>query len=214
MGTLAVLHTTPSTISSISEICQNLLPGVRVDNYLDESVLRQINAEGEISCGARYRFYEIVSLAAAAKPDAILCACSSVGGMLEEARSFVSVPLFRIDEPMARAAAERRGRTVVCATLASTLNPTLEIIARYAPDAQKPEALFISEAARYMSADRERYLSTIASALEDAVLKFDTVVLAQASMAQAAQRLPLTLREKLLTSPESGVAQLKEVFGV
>ncbi len=214
MGTLAILHTTPSTVSSLSALCKRILSGVKVNNYLDESVLKQINEEGCISPGARFRFGLLVSLAAAAKPDAILCACSSVGGLFEEARDWVHAPLYRIDEPMARAAASREGRAVVCATLPSTLNPTLELIGRYASASKKPGALLISEAGKYLSTDRERYLHTIAGALCCAAEEYDTLVLAQASMAEAASLLPDRFRAKLLVSPESGVMQLKEVFAL
>ena len=64
---LAILHTTPVTIQSLGELCRRLLPGVEVSHYLDDSILRQINREGGISAGVRYRFQSLIALAAAAK---------------------------------------------------------------------------------------------------------------------------------------------------
>lgn len=214
MKKITVIHTTPATIASLGAVIARILPGVYVSHCLDDSVLRQINEEGYISAGARYRFHQLVHLAAASKPDAVLCACSSVGGMLEEAREFVSVPLVRIDEPMAKAAAQRSGSIAVCATVKSTLEPTLELIRRYAGEDRRIDAVLISEAGKYLNSDKRKYLEIIGGRLTDAAAKYDTVVLAQASMAEALDHLPVELKTVFLTSPESGVSQMRGILGM
>lgn len=204
---LAILHTTSVTIQSLTALCSRLLPGVRVSHYLDDSILQQINAEGSISAGVRYRFQSLIALAAASKPDVILSACSSVGGMLEEARELFSIPLVRIDEPMARSAAAQKCSIMVCATVKSTLEPTLALIRRYADPSIEVRSMLIAEAGKLLSTgDKEAYLSLIASRLTEAAEKYETVVLAQASMAEAVQRMPEELRSRFLTSPEAGIA--------
>ena len=210
---LAIVHTTPVTIQSLGALCARLLPGVKVNHYLDDSILQQINAEGGISAGVRYRFQSLIALAAASKPDVILSACSSVGGMLEEARELFSIPLVRIDEPMAQKAAGSEGSIVVCATVKSTLEPTLGLIRRYAGADKQVDSLLIAEAGALLaSGDKEAYLNLIASRLGEAAEKCETVVLAQASMAEAVQRMPEDMHSRFLTSPEAGVAALKTYF--
>lgn len=210
---LAIVHTVPVTIASLTELCAKLLPGVEVSHYLDDSILKQINREGGISAGVRYRFQSLIALAVASKPDVILSACSSVGGMLEEAQELFSIPLKRIDEPMARAAAQREGSVAVCATVQSTLGPTSELLRRFLPEGREMETVLIEGAGALLnSGDREGYLNLIASKLGDAAARHDTVVLAQASMADAVQRLPEELQGKFLTSPVSGVSALKELL--
>lgn len=212
---LAVIHTVPVTIPSIGALCAELLPGVTVTNYLDDSTLKQINAEGGISASVRYRFQSLIGVAAAAKPDVIFCACSSVGGMLEEARAIYPMPLVRIDEPMAKEAAAREGSIVVCATVASTLGPTNELIHRYIGADRTCDALLIEGAGALLaSGDKEAYLDLIASRLGEAAATHDVVVLAQASMAEAVQRMPKELHGKFLTSPVGGVTALREYFGL
>lgn len=212
---LAIIHTVPVTIASLNELCSRLLPGVEVSNYLDDSVLRQINEEGGINPSVRYRFQSLIGVAAASKPDAILCACSSVGGMLEEARAMFSVPLVRIDEPMAREAAAQNGRIVVCATVQSTLLPTTELIQRYLGQDRHVDTLLIEGAGKLLaSGDRETYLALIASRLGEAASGHDVVVLAQASMAEAVRRMPESEHGKFLTSPERGVSALRGLFGL
>lgn len=212
---LAIIHTVPVTIASMTALCARLLPGVSVSHYLDDSVLKQINQEGGISASVRYRFHSLIGVAAAAKPDAILCACSSVGGMLEEARAMFTMPLLRIDEPMAKAAAEQEGSICVCATVQSTLGPTTELIRRYVGENRTVDTLLISEAGKLLSSgDKEAYLELIASRLGEAAASHDVVVLAQASMAEAVQRMPEEMQAKFLTSPERGVGALRPLFGL
>lgn len=215
MNRLAIIHTTPVTIASMGQLCARLLPGVTVNHYLDDSLLQQINREGGISASVRYRFQSLIAVAAAAQPDVILSACSSVGGMLEEARAMFSMPLLRIDEPMARLAAQRPGSIAVCATVQSTLGPTGKLIRRYVGEDRVLNNVLIEGAGALLaSGDREAYLALIASRLGEAAAAHDTVVLAQASMAEAVQRMPQELHAKFLTSPESGVSALREVFGL
>ena len=46
MKKLAVIHTTPATIGSLGELIGELLPGCRVCNLLDDSILPEINQAG------------------------------------------------------------------------------------------------------------------------------------------------------------------------
>lgn len=210
---LAIVHTTPVTVPTLKALCDRLLPGVECYAYLDESILPQINQEGHISPGVWYRFQSLVALAAAARPRVILCACSSVGGMLEAAREWCGIPLERIDQPMAQQAAARPGRIVACATVASTLEPTLDLLRRTAGPDRQVDSLLIEGAGALLAQGRqEEYLSLIASRLANAARAYDTVVLAQASMAQAVQGVDPALRGRFLTSPESGVAALQKYF--
>lgn len=212
---LAIIHTTPATIAGLGALCERLLPGVSVNHYLDDSILQQINAEGRISAACRFRYQALLGLAAANRPDAVLSACSSVGELLEEARDIYPMPLIRIDDPMARAAAGRGGRIIVCATVRSTLEPTTRLIRRYAGENGTVDILLIEGAGRLLaSGDRRAYLELIASRLDEASSAHDTVVLAQASMADALELLPADRRGLYLTSPESGVAALRGLFGL
>lgn len=218
MKTVAVLHTTPVTIQGLAPQFARELPGVRQTNFLDDTMLPEINAAGEITPAVRCRFYALAAAAAASRPDAILCACSSVGGLLEEARGIVSVPALRIDDPMAREAVARGTRIAVSATLASTLGPTMDLIRRRAEEAGKEISLtpFLVEGAGALLAQgrMEEYRQAVAGRISEALQGSDVVVLAQASMADAAALLPDAASLPILTSPRSGVAALRSVLGV
>ena len=207
---LAILHTTAATIGGMKALCAKLLPGTEVYHYLHDGLLPRINREGSISDAVRREFASLVALAAQSRPSAILSACSTVGELLEGLRGEYDIPLLRVDEPMARQAAACPGRVTVCATLPSTLGPTLRLIQRYRQGGSPVEALVLEEAGRLLNeGKRDEYLRSIAEALKKLAQSSDAVVLAQASMADALSLLPEQLFPRFLTSPFSGVSALK-----
>ena len=132
MKKLVIIHTTPATIPSLGQLVGNLSQPWQVANLLDDSILPEINQAGAITPGVRARLYTQLAMAQTLKPDAILCACSSIGGVIEEGSSFCSVPVLRIDGPMAEAAVNAGSRIAVLAALPSTLGPTTDLILRKA----------------------------------------------------------------------------------
>ena len=216
MKTLAVINTTPVTITGLKPYFETLLPEVQVVNFLDETILKEINREGMITNSVRYRFYSMVISAAMNKPDAILCACSSVGGLLEEASHLIDVPVFRIDEPMTRQAVKQGAKIGVAATLKSTLLPTLDLLKRQAKKAGRQieiQTMLIEEAGLLLNSGKiDEYNRLISSKLQALIESNDIVVLAQASMAEALRLIDNWEKLPVLTSPQSGIAALKEVL--
>lgn len=207
---LAILHTTAATIGGMKALCAELLPGMAVYHYLHDGLLPRINREGSISDAVREEFSSLVALAAKSDPAAILSACSTVGELLEGLREEYDIPLLRVDDPMARQAAAVQGSVTVCATLPSTLGPTLRLIQRYRQSGGSVKACVLEEAGRLLNeGKREEYLRQIAKALEALAQSSDAVVLAQASMADALSLIPEPLHPKFLTSPRSGISALK-----
>lgn len=214
MKTVAVLHTTPVTIEGLKPHFQSILPDVKVMNFLDESILPEINRAGRITPELRFRFHSLMRQAAMASPDLLLSACSSVGGLMEEGAGLVSMPALRIDEPMLRQAAATGGRIGVAATLASTLDPTVDLLLRCAEQERKKvqvNRLLISEAGPLLSAGKtDEYLGLTAQKISGLLEECDLVVLAQASMAGALKLIPDGDRLPVMTSPASGIAALKK----
>lgn len=213
----AVIHTTMATIEPLKQLCKAVMPEVSVSNYLDDSLLPQINREGTITQDIRYRFFSLVQAAVLSKPDAMLCACSSVGELVEELRDIIPMPFLRIDEPMAKQASLICGKVLVCATLASTLNPTLNLIRRIAQELGSEvslESLLIQGVGELLAkGDFVGYDAMLKEIYLKMAAENDLIVLAQASMARAAEDLPPMYRQKFLSSPQGGICALKEALG-
>lgn len=212
MKKLVVIHTTPATLGSLGVLVGELLPGCQVSNLLDDSILPEINREGCITPGVRARLYTLLELAQTIRPDAILCACSSIGGVMEEGATFCTVPVLRIDGPMAENAVRESENIAILATLSSTLDPTCDLLRRKAADIGKEVCLcgdVIAGAGTLLSAGRaEAYDRLVADAILTKLQTNAVVLLAQASMARCMHLIPEELRGRVFTSPRTGVAQL------
>lgn len=215
--TLAIIHTTHSTIQALNALAKKHLGNIRIVNLLDDSILPEINQAGGFTVEVRERFNNLVQNALSAKSDVILSACSSIGPLLEEAAINLDIPAIRIDEAMAKEAAENHNTITVMATVNSTLEPSSEIIRRKANalgHAIHLDTLLIEEAGPLLhSGDFEAYNKLIAGQILEAAKQSSCIVLAQASMASALDYIPEDkLSVPVLTSPVLGIKSLEQYF--
>nr|WP_240930245.1 aspartate/glutamate racemase family protein [Streptomyces coryli] len=188
---------------------RELAPDTRPYHVVDESLLADTIAHGPLPRTAA-RLAAYVQHAEAAGAEAVLVTCSSVGPAAEAARPLAGIPVLRVDEPMAAEAVRTGPRIGVLATLASTLEPTTDLIRRQAAAAGVAADLTATTcpgAYEARTAGRAAEHDTlIAAEAERLAARCDVLVLAQASMAAAipADALPIPV----LTSPRSGTAQL------
>ncbi|MFF2751186.1 aspartate/glutamate racemase family protein [Kitasatospora sp. NPDC058048] len=208
---LALLHTSPVHVPVFDALRDREHPGLSLRHVVSEGLLARALAEGpEAVAGDIDR---ALAPAIAAGAAAVLCTCSTIGGVAEARAAALGVPVLRVDRPMAAAAvavAPGGGRAVtriaVIAALAGTLGPTTALVDEEAARSGRPvtvtAAVVDGAWDRFESGDRAGYLTAIAAAVE-AVDDADAVVLAQASMADAAQRTATAV--PVLSSPALGL---------
>ena len=142
------------------------------------------------------------------EPEDNLMAVGS-GGAFAQAAARALMDNTELDAPtIAEKALEIGARIIVAATVETTIAPTRNLILNVAEAQQKEVELipFLCEGAweYFEQGDLEAYHQTIAHALSDVASKGDVIVLAQASMAEAVNRIP-TLPIPVLSSPRLGV---------
>ncbi|CAN5885276.1 aspartate/glutamate racemase family protein [soil metagenome] len=216
MPKLAIIHTTPVTVEPLKALAAELLPGVKVVNFVDDSVLPQLAENGGDVSAVEPRLVQYGKFAEEVGADIILSACSSVGAVAVAVQRAVHIPVVRIDEAMAEAAVRCGSSIGVAATLETTLAPPLALlkaIAKEAGERVRLEPRCISAAyERLLQGDREGHDKILTEALTDLANEVDVVVLAQASMARVLDSLPETLQDKFLTSPRLGVTRVRDVL--
>ncbi|MFD7121612.1 aspartate/glutamate racemase family protein [Streptomyces sp. NPDC059922] len=198
---LALLHTSPVHIPVFDALRDADHPGLVLRHLVDESLLSRARAEGPEAVAA-----EVASVLAGAVAEgatAVLCTCSTIGEVAERAAPAVGVPVLRVDRPMAVAAAAA-DRVVVVAALDSTLDATAALIRQEAGERRIEIRTVLVEGAweRFEAGDRDGYLNAVAAAV-DAVTEADVIVLAQASMADAAERAASGI--PVFSSPRPGL---------
>ena len=216
MKTLAIIHTTAGTITSLNQLAKQYLKDVNISNLLDDSILPEINRAKAFTEQVQKRFSNLVENAISAKADVLLSACSSIGPLLEEAGEKLDIPAIRIDEAMAEQACAYDSITIM-ATLESTLGPSTDLIERKAQSHGKSlsiDSLVITEAGKMLNdGDYDAYKKIIAEEIVKASETSSCIVLAQASMAAALDLVPEDKKTvPVLTSPVAGIQSLEPYF--
>ncbi|WP_329329132.1 aspartate/glutamate racemase family protein [Streptomyces mirabilis] len=202
-GPLALLHTSPLHIPVFDALRDEDHQGLELRHMVDEELLARARREGPAAVAGEVR--AALDRAVADGARAVLCTCSTIGAVAEEAGA--GVPVLRVDRPMAAAAVAAGPRVVVVATSGSTLEPTVALVeeeARAAGRSVRVRTLLVDGAwARFEAGDIDGYVRSVATAA-DSVTDADAIVLAQASMTPA-QRLTTTA-VPVLSSPRPGLA--------
>lgn len=214
--TLALLHTTPVTVSDLGARLADSAPNVRVINLLDDSLLGDVMAAGEVTPAVNDRLRLYLQAVQAAGAGAVMTCCSSVGRAVEDLAAEVSLPVLRIDTPMAAQASQLGERVGVLATVPTTLAPTADLIERLAGEqgrrVQVTRRVVDGAYAARLSGNGEEHDRLVLAALQELLGQVDVIVLAQASMARLLPALGDTGGIPVLSSPESGLAAALEVL--
>ncbi len=194
---IGFLHTSPVHVETFRGLMRTLAPGVGDLHVVDESLLADARAGRDVSERLLSR---LRSLSAA---DVIVCTCSTLSGVAASRGVAVGVRVLRVDEPMARAAVAAGRRIGVVVAVQSSLAPTLALLESVSlPSTVLVPALCLDAWPLFAAGDLRAYAVRVAEHARS--LDVDVVVLAQASMAPAADLLA-DLGKPVLTSPRPAV---------
>lgn len=215
--TLALIHTSATLVPVFQQLCKAKLPNVDTFNIVDDSLVRAIGEKGGITPDISARVAGYIGSAASGGADFILVTCSSIGPAVEAAAGSVKVPVLRVDQPMADRAVQTGRRIGVIATLATTLNPTADLVCRRAAAAGREIELTsrLCEGAFevLMSGDAAKHDTLVAAALRELSGQVDVILLAQASMARVVDTLSAADRRvPIFASPGIAVDYLATVL--
>lgn len=217
MRRVVLVHTVTGLVPVFQNLAKQLPGDVKVSNIVDESLLEDAIVAGGLTHAVSRRVVDHVLSAADSGAVAVLATCSSIGPAVEIASQLVGVPVLRIDEPMASAAIECAPRIGVLATVASTLDPTVDLLRRCAQrlgkDVELVPVLKADAFTAIRSGDGARHDAIIGEALAELAGAVDAIVLAQASMARVVATLDHgVLDVPVFSSPGSGMARLASVL--
>jgi aspartate/glutamate racemase len=209
----ALLHTGAVNIAPFAALARTHLPDATAINLLDDRIVADL-ADPQRAASVPDRVTALVQAAADAGAEMVLMTCSSISPLAREVSQKVGIPVLRIDEAMADEAVVIGDRIAVIATLPTTLTPTTTLIRERAALAGR-EPVLTSEVvegafAAVSGGDRAEHDRLVAAAIERLAAEADVVVLAQASMASAADAV--TVDVPVLTSSERGVLRLREAL--
>ncbi len=210
---LAFLHTLDANIAVFNKSVEECGYDVEVAHRVNKSVLKDTMKLGHVDASIADRIRAEISELRDDGADVVVCTCSSIGAVAEEMNETETIEVQRIDRAMADRAVGIGDRIVLAASLSSTLGPTRELLESSAQRLGKSvsikEVVISSAWDRYVAGDITGYIEEVAKAMTAQFNEGDVIVLAQASMADAAL-LVSDSPIPILSSPKLGVERAVE----
>jgi len=215
--TLGLVHTSATLVPVFQKLCSEYLPDVNVFNIVDDSLIKDVITRNELTKLTARRVVDYVGSAELAGADIILVTCSSIGAAVEASAELTSVPVLRVDQPMADLAVKTGRRIGVIATLPTTLGPTSDLVKRRATIAGKEIELTskLCEGAfeALMGGNPEKHDEMVAKALIELSAQVDVIVLAQASMSRVVDTLQESEKKvPILASPTLAIQHIAQLL--
>ncbi|MGE5553037.1 MAG: aspartate/glutamate racemase family protein [Betaproteobacteria bacterium] len=213
---VAVVHTGPVTVEPLKQRFARFLPDVRVINIMDDSLLNDVRAAGRVTESVVKRMCAYFALAESMGVDAILNACSSVGETVPVAQRMISVPIFRVDRPMAERAVSLGQRIGVVATVSTTLDPTARLVREVATEAGRQveivRGLCDGALDLLLAGKATEHDQVVLEKVRQLAQEVDVIILAQVSIARLVPSIGDDIKVPVLSSPDSGVEQIRAFF--
>ena len=216
MKSIAIVQTSTISTADLARLCNEILPGVKVYHFIDSSLLDEVVANNQPTAEVYSRMFQYYKDAEDLGVDAILNQCSSVSEVAEYMKKFISVPIVKVDEAMARKAVSMGKRIALVATAPSTLAPSHRLLDSAAAEAEADVTIteYLSAGAMQVllaTGDKQKHNEMIIDTVRQAAAENDVVVLAQGSML-ALEPMLESIDKPVLTSPKLGIEYLKEVL--
>lgn len=216
MRTVAAFFTAQAIVEPITKLFAEILPGCRVINIIEDAMIQDVISAGRVTPEIARRLIRYYLAAEETGAELIFNTCSSIGDVAILARSFVKVPIVKIDDAMAAEAVRAGSRIGVLATLPTTLAPTVRLVKAQAEAAGQSvsivEGLAKGAYEALIAKQPERHDQLVTEAAEQVAGLTDVIVLAQGSMARMEQALSERTGKRVLSSPRRGVLEVKETL--
>ncbi len=206
---VAFLHTADVHVATFSGLLSEVAPGAIDVHVVDAELLSDARRYG-LDAGVEARVLARLRELAVREPGVIVCTCSTLGGSAERLAHEIETPVVRIDRPMAEKAVAHGGRVALVVAVDSTLAATRQLFEECAANAGSAVTLVdapcLDAWERFEAGDYAGYLDRVARHVRALSEDVDVVVLAQASMAPAAD-LVGDLSIPVLSSPRLAVVR-------
>src|SRR5262245_1732907 len=196
MRTLVMIHTVSwynqSVIDPFARDWLKANTDIRAINLMDDSLLAESLQHGGPTEAVMQRMGRYVESAVLAGADVIMSSCTTMGIATERARRTCPVPLFNIDEPMAREAVRLGTRLGILATVPTSAPATRRLLEREAAAIGKTIQIetVINEPAfaSLLAGDRAAHNRIVHDEMDRLAQRVDVIVLGQISLAQIQHR--------------------------
>jgi len=213
MKRIVLIHTVKSVYETFEKDLLSVVGNVKIHNLLDDFLASDPTDRGFFSIDNKMRLMHDLQSADLTGADLIVVTCSTLTPHVVAARPFFTTPLIAIDDAMCSLAVKEGKRIMVLATAESTVNPTLEKLEAEAKLQKKQvflSSLCCPEAIVQLRSGHKAKHDKLVLEMAREVKDFDTIVLAQASMAHLQDLVQAQTRIRTLSSPQLCIKAIAE----
>jgi len=211
---IGFVHTGVAIADMFKPMIAERLPGVATFHIVDDSLIQDLLQAEQFTPSILKRLCSQVELAEEAGAEMIMVTCSSIAPGVDVARKMVSVPVLKVDEPMAEKAVSLSDNIGVMATAKTTMTPSVNLVKEKAAEAKKQVTIhqtLSSEAFDcFLKGDMQTHDRIVKDAAQELKGKVGVIVLAQASMGHLAEAIQEITGVPVLKRPPLAMDALVE----
>ncbi|MFC4354283.1 aspartate/glutamate racemase family protein [Chryseomicrobium palamuruense] len=211
---IGLVHATINSVIPILNAFKELHPTVDIVNFMDESLIFELNETNNITHDMTRRLIEQVSKAENAGVDAILLTCSSFSPHVKQFKHLFNVPILSSDESMLEKAVHSGKKIGVIATVEKAGPTTTKLLYDTAANLHKKievETIVVTEAFQALQkGDEVTHDNLIHNEIDRLKKTNHVILLAQYSMSRAIKTYQDDA-ENIITGPEVGANSIVEL---
>lgn len=218
MKTVVAIYTAMAVglMNDVKQMMTEEIPDARLINIADDSLIADVIKGGKVTPAVSRRLLDYYRAAEEAGATIILNTCSSIGEVVDVARTCAHVPIVKIDDAMTEKAVDMGSRVGVIATLPTTLGPTVRLVQSKAAAAKKEikvvEGLAQGAFEALMGGNSDEHDALILKTAKAVAPNVDVIVLAQGSMARMQDKLQQETGKPVLSSPLLAVQRVRDLL--
>jgi len=213
---IVLIHALPHSIAPIKIAFDDYWPEAELVNLVDDSLSTDLSRAQNLSDKIIQRIITLGKYACSIDADGILYTCSAFGKAIDRVKQNVDIPVLKPNEAMFEEALLAGGRIGMLATFEPSVSSMEAEFRQQAAELRKEPELttILAEEAMTLldNGDTAGHNKSLAHAAATHFSKFDIVMLAQFSMAQAFSPVSKTIGAAILTSPRSAVLKMKKLL--
>lgn len=212
MGRIAFIHATRVAIPPIEMAAGQIWPAAETISIMDESLSIDRQKSRELSTDLFGRIVRLARYAENAGANAVLFTCSAFGEAIDKAADTSAVPIMKPNEAMFDAALRLGDRVAMIYTFppaAKTMEEEFEQAAQEQGRTAVLTSYFCEGALKAKRAGDDALHDHLVAETAREITDADVIMLAQFSMAGAAEKVRRQSVAAVLTSPEAAMREIR-----
>jgi glutamate racemase len=213
---IGLIHSTRLVVDPVHQVVASQCPDAEIINIVDEGILKVLFELGEINERITDWLGRLVDSAVGTGADMAVLSCSSLSPAVNDVREKVSIPVLKIDEPMAEQAVRTTDRIGLVATNHTTPKPSTMLIEEVAERFGKKVTVVPRVQAdaflKLNDGDMDGHDNVVVKAVEELLQETDVVILAQISIARVKDKLDEKTKARVYSSLDFIGPKINEIL--